>query len=472
MAERAPQPFDPRAWNLFAGVALLASCIPAPSSGPSSDDAEDTSTSLSATDDDETESTASETSTDSNDDSPECRSDEDCFNGYLCDDGECVQCIVDQDCWVYSSFHVCADGWCEYEWPGEPCTNYYDPCPDFQICAYGMLGGFCEDAGTPPADCEPGLLAIPTVLEPDAPPLALSFVEIDADGRDELVIATETELLVHEHGVDVPTVTAREVPSAEVQAMVAGQFDAQPGEDLLVLVGADYHRHFADGVAGFVSASVDASPLLDPQGLLAGDFDGRSFTDVLVWGADGAVLELDGLAVPISDDDVHAAATFDASAPEPGLLLAADTSVQLFDLTGAAVDELDAVSTDALAAIGAPPERRYVSREDVGTWSYLWLWDPVTLDEASLPHPGDHYELASGDFDGDQFDELVTVGDEVTIVDAVVDGDPRAEPCVTVVDTGVDGPPTDHAIGDHDGDGDDELALSFDSDVIVIIDGE
>jgi hypothetical protein len=475
-----PSSLDVSAWNLVAGAALLAGCNSRSLDGS----ADETSTSMGPTDDatesgnTQTETTESETTTDTTEtgEDPECRTDDDCDTYYLCNNGECVECITTADC-AYQDGQVCIGGECvlDPDLPGGQICWSDDECPEFEICRnFGGFGhGYCQSAGTPPADCELGLMGIPTVLDPDAPPLALSFVDVDADGQDELVAVTETEILVYEVGVDVPTATARDMPSPTVQAIVPGQFDAQSGEDLVLLVGADQHRYFADGVAGFVSPSVDASPLLQPMGLLAGDFDGMGFSDLLVWGPDGAVLQtdgLDGLIVPIAQNFSSAAAAFDLSTAEPGLLLADDYVLRLFDFMGGAVAEVIAFEnfppSPSLVAAHAPAMRRYVSAEDKGLWTMLRLWYPEDLAPyGSLLHPSDAAELAVGDLDGDQHDEIVTVGAELTVVFLPLD-------CIATVDLGVDGVAIDHATGDHDGDGDDEVAVALDSGVVVLVDGE
>jgi hypothetical protein len=471
---------DVRAWNLFAGAALLAGCTARPSDGA----ADESSTSMGSTEDgtessdSETDTTGTETTTDSTEtgDPPECRSDDDCDTYYLCNNGMCVECITTADC-AYQDGLVCIGGECvlDPDLPGGQICWDDDECPEFEICRnFGGFGhGYCQPAGDPLPNCEPGLTGIPTVLDPDAPPLALSFVDVDADGRDELAVATETELLVYEVGVDVPTVTAREMPSVTVRAMVAGQFDAQPGEDLALLVDGDLHRYFADGVAGFVNPNFDLSPVvIDPDGLIAGDFDGIAAMDLLVWGLDSAAIDLGDATVPLFQGTVYNAAAFDQSVAEPGVLLADGDFLQLFELAGAAVTTQPTVNISVVAA-HSPMLRRYVSLQPKGSWSILWLWNPVSLDQAgSVLHPNIALELAAGDFDGDQHDEIVTIDSEVTLVFSVLDGDPRRDRCIATVDLGVAGAITGHAIGDHDGDGDDELAVALDTGVVVIVDGE
>ena len=469
--------FEPAAWNLFASVALLASCTHQPNPG-----ADETSTSMGPTDDGfesgtESDTTTTETSTDSTDstDGSECRNDFDCDNYYVCADGECVECINTGDCGYYMGLE-CINNECVdiFDPPGQMCF-YDEGCPEFYLCrgpwTYGY--GHCQPAGDPPPDCEPGLMDIPTMLEPNAAPLALSFVDVDADGQAELVVATMTELLVYEFGVDVPTVSPRDVPSDTVQSMVAGDFDGQPGEDLALLVGTEHHRHFSDGVAGFVNPSVDVSPLLEPEDLLAGDFDQMGFTDLLSWGTDGAVLLLDGSTVSLFDGWVEDAAAFDGNAPEPGLLLLEPEMVRLFDSMEMQVAEENfagpVILVDLeLAAVHAPQMNRYASTHPKGLWTLLQLWNPASLaeDDAVL-HPSVEFDIAAGDLDGDQHDEIATIGDDVTLIVSAL-----ADPCLAPVDLGDDGPAIHHAIGDHDGDGDDELALALAAGGIMIVDGE
>lgn len=462
--------FDPRAWNLVTSVALLAGC----SARPLDPGAGETST--------DPTSDGPESDDDADTTNPgECRSDDDCDTYYFCHDGECVECITTGDC-SYIDGLECVDNKCvpDPDLPSGAMCYYDSDCPDFpdfQICIWDTFfgHGYCTPQGAPPPDCDPGPLGIPTILHPAGPVLALSFVDVDADGQGELVVATEAALLVYDGGVDAPTVTPREQPGLSVQGLAAGHFDAQPGEDVVLLAGGELHRYSADGISGFASATIEAGPMQNPYGLVAGDFDETAFTELLVFGAQGAVLQLEDGDVSIIDSEVLAAAAFDQSAPNPGLLLTGnDETLRLFDLMGGlvGVEPYDAnfPFTSAVAAVHAPGLHRYVSTEDKVSWTVLRLWDPASFNASGmLFHPSGGIELAAGDFDGDQRGDLATVAAENTLVFSVAD--PRSA-CIASVELGVPGVETHHAVGDHDGDGDDELALALDSGVVVLIDGE
>jgi hypothetical protein len=216
--------FDPRAWNLFAGVALLAGCTARPSDGAADETAES-------------------------------------------GDNDLVDCHTDDDC--YYGWEVCIEGACQFL--GE---CFYDSadCCTFEVCEDFE----CVQVGSSLPECTVGWSEIPTLLESSSAPLALSFADVDDDGAAELVVATATQLLVYPFGADQPTVTERAAPSDLLRTMVAGRFDAQPGEDvILLLFEGEFHRYFSDGVAGFVNPVIEASPVSSPRGLLAGNFDGQ-----------------------------------------------------------------------------------------------------------------------------------------------------------------------------------------------------
>jgi hypothetical protein len=213
---------DPRAWNLLAGLSLIAGAC----SGRnlSSDDGTN----------DGSESVG-----------PECSQDSDCPPGYYCRDGVC-------------SYHISLDGgvggWAEcYELddcgPLSLCLSYYcsSPIPDLHGC---------------PLTAEFG---IPLTI--GQPPLALSFVDVDADGAAELVAATQAELHAFESGSNVASVSARVYESSSIVAMVAGDFESDPGQDLALLVDDTLLVHRADGIAGFdaPSESQTGSDLGDGQ---------------------------------------------------------------------------------------------------------------------------------------------------------------------------------------------------------------
>jgi hypothetical protein len=318
-------------------------------------------------------------------------------------------------------------------------------------------------------------MGIPTVLDPGAPPLALSFIDVDDDGLDELAVATATQLLVYELGVPDPTVTDRAIPSNVVQAMVSAQFDGQAGEDLMLLVDTDVHGYFSDGISAFVNPSTLPSPIDTPRGLLAGDFDGQAPADLWVWAPSGARLYLGGIDlsvdVPVGDGDTNGAAAFEYPSPHAGLLLgdAYDwiSGLNLFDLAGGPLANTSG-HLDSVAAVSAPDEGRFVSAGyRQANWSHIRFRDADTLAEAQVHVHAGHPSVLAGDFDGDQWQEALAVGDAVELILGVFD-----EPCLSTLELGIQAATILPAIGDHDGDGDDEFAISSAAGDVIIVDVE
>lgn len=202
--------------------------------------------------------------------------------------------MVDADC--ENPNHWCQDGECvippyDEEGPFDECFDHVE-CGAYGVCEelYGMKCVFIEPAPdcASPLDEQPLALAIPDAA------IALSFADVDEDGDEELVVASETQLLVFESGVDTPTTSARELGPASVDAISAGPLDDNPGEDLVVLVGSELRTHVSDGFGGFTLGGVSPEPRPGTTGLRVGDFDGQAPADVLVWGDNGADVMLAG----------------------------------------------------------------------------------------------------------------------------------------------------------------------------------
>jgi hypothetical protein len=425
---------DPRAWNLFVGIALIAGC-----GGPAQ--TSEGSTDGTSTTDGSTTGTGTETDSETT-------------------AGPC-ECQVDSDCDITMCGGVCYLGHCYNYWP---CYNFL--CDSFEVCQ----AGDCTSIGEPMPSCNVEF-DIPSTHELSAAPLALSFVDVDDDGAAELAVATETEILVFAHGSDVPTVSARMPAGAGDTRMVAGHFDAEPGEDVTLLVGGAYHRYFSDAMASLVSPIVEPSPLPDAHGLLAVELDALALTDLVVWGQSGAMLDLADTTVPLSSDDIDAAAAFAYGTPAEGVLLLHDLAPILFDFTGTELASAAHWASHVGHLRGLGQSKYFAVAAHLLDFSKPWfevrVLDAVTLDEASLslfenvgPFQQDRYlyeTLAiAGDFDGDQQDEIVVAAGWADPLHVVIGA--LSQPCLAVQDLGPD-PVLGIAVGDHDGDGDDEAAL-------------
>jgi hypothetical protein len=164
------------------------------------------------------------------------------------------------------------------------------------------------------------------------------------------------------------------------------------------------------------------------------------------------------------------AAAFDHDSPFASFMIESD----VFTLTGTSLGQTQYYAAGPKAALASPEEGRFFSGIDYfssgscAQWAELQQWEAATLvprdtlyHEGSLA-PGN--AIGSGDFDGDQVDELITHGDFGMRFIQVF-----GDPCMR--SPGLETSAHTHAVGDHDGDGDDELALGLTAQV-AIFDGE
>jgi hypothetical protein len=464
MREISTRPFDPRAWNLVTGVALITACGPGSFAG----DTEDTSSS-----EDSTESTGNTTDSTETGDDPECVTDEDCDDS-VCNhnDGTCVECIGDDDC---GYAYECINNSCELDYFADDCWDLYDPfeCGQYEVC--GHYGGPCVHVVDPPLpDCNVDVMGIPTVLDPGAPPIALSFVDVDDDGLDELAVATKTQLLVYEFGIPDPSVTDRPYPSEPVPAMVSAQFDGQPGEDLMLLANPHVHGYFSDGISAFVNPFILQAPVEYEQGLLAGDFDGQDPEDLWVWGRSGARLYVGGMdlevEVPGPEFEVRGISAFEFLSPYAGFLLGSyplNFELSLFDLAGNPLTHRYG-RFDSIAAVSSPNAGLFVSAGyHAHDWSHIRFRDAHTLAETQVRVHAGNPSLLAADIDGDQWQEVLVVGEAVELILDVFDA-----ACIQTLELGIQPAAIASAVGDHDGDGDDEFAIISAMEKVIIVDVE
>jgi hypothetical protein len=407
---------DSRAWNLLVGLAVVAGC-----GGPASSD----------DDSDETSSV--------------CKSGADCPEG-----------------------HVCNEGVCEYVTPegGDlECASDLE-CATLELCESDA----CQPVGSPPA-CEATLVSVPP-FEISEPVLQIAFVDVDDDDADELIVATQTQLHVYETGATMPVSYPRDIESAEIQAMVGGAFDDMPGADVMVLHDDQLDLYASDGLGALAPAVSMPSPHLDTRGLTAGAFDTEPTTDLLLWGSFTAGLrygsgeELDVLVGDITSGDAR-----DLGLPGSGFTLLRNSELLFIDIEGSTIGSAYLRGTTPAAqtsidVLGAPLE---IVGSSVQGWTLIELYDRLDssvtnrwgIPENNISH------MRAGDLDG--LDEM----DDVALV---VDGDLSvflSNECLLPVP--LDGPAVDVVLGDHDGDGDDELAVHTQTDVassVLIVDVE
>ncbi|KIG15082.1 hypothetical protein DB30_06114 [Enhygromyxa salina] len=447
--------FDPRPWNIVAGLAGLAllggGCggrtISADSAAEGTGDA---STSNTSSTDAGTDSSSTDASTGETDETgDECVNSSDCPAGYYCNGGTCeyegyldgnlwYECYVDDECGTLSV-----------------CESY--------ICNPVAVPSACDPAGPD--------LAIPVNFDGQA--LALAFTDVDGDGDDELVVVTQDQLLVFEAGGGAPTASPRQVTSPSVDAAAAGQFDANPGEDVVLAVGSELMIHSSDGLAGFVGPSVVPSPIGPVSGLRAGDFDGQASTDLLLFGDQGAVIDHGGgQLTSLGMQTTHAAAVREQGLAGAGLMLRSPLQLEFYDLGGSLV----AAASPSPSAIvdGSSPIAAYMtggvpynlSSSQISRWTLFEQWDPAGAKQSEWGLEVLTVEIAVADFDGDGDDELAlrTEGGGVSLQRPDSDAG-----CIRALELDPGAVASELAVGDHDGDGDDELAIRLADGGVVIV---
>jgi hypothetical protein len=437
---------DPRAWNIIAGLCVASGCGGRIISADGSTDGSGTDASAS-------ESTESNTTILDMGSGPECVTSDDCQSGYYCYDGEC-------------EYHPIPDGhldsYSEEEWYPECFTD--SDCSSLEFCAYD----YCQLVFSPLA-CPAPDPALDLVI-PGAG-LALQFVDVDADGADELVIATWTELQVYESGSDIPLISPRGLESDTIEAMVGGPIDATPGDDVAILFADDLHLHASDGAGNFAAPSVEPSNWPDSNGLLALEVNGLSPPDFLIWASSGAGIQTgSGNIIPLSVDVIGSAT---ATRADPlAFVLQHDAILDFYVAAGEEIGSslMHGDSPYALTSIAEFGESFHLSASRIaaaGLWSIIEQWDPATGDLGThWGLPGQVTAMAGGDFDGDTVADVAFVIDGTVQIQLAVLTDWTClalYPFASVAQ--------DLAVGDHDGDGDDELGIRFDGGNVVVVDG-
>jgi hypothetical protein len=351
--------------------------------------------------------------------------------------------------------------------PPDECAE--DECSIFEVCEEGA----CVVVGKPPPSCARPPYGPPTMytigLEYGAP----TFVDVDADGADELLIAVDdwasepAGLYLFEAGADTPTFAGAPMglghPGFD---LAAGYFDAQPGEDLALIAFNDWQPPVyllsSDGVASFtVEPEFTKSPIGDIF-IRAGNFNG--LPEDLLFGTH--VLRLDGADLPLNEQEALVSAFQEQGTTHPGIVLALGTMLVRYDFGGMILASVEQ-PTNHLESVLQPGQPSYLATEyhrepHTNThWSRLRLRDAEDLAFISeFVLPG-HTVAIAGDFDGDLEVELFVVPMFEDASAAVIVRDLFTAPCLVAQPFGVDESMSiGHPItGDHDGDGDLEVAL-------------
>lgn len=422
--------FDPRVWNLFTGVALLSAGCGGRVAGSEAGESGETA--------------------DTNPDGPEggeCVNSSDCPPGYGCYDGVCM----------YYPHH---DGWIPYY----DCEEDSD-CKIFELCVFG----YCESQGSPPEDCSAQGIALPLpiMIEVQTPVLSLTFADVDADGQDEIVAATQTELWVYDPS-EAPVASPRQ--SGTVKAMTAGIFDMLPGEDLTMLVDEALVFYGSNGDGTFAMPITNLPPLGSGAGLLAAELDDLPPTDLLGWGPLGAFIVHNGEMSVIGSEPYQAAAIHEFGEPQPGFALRHGAAIDFFSLEGVAlsgISELPA-GPPTIARFRRELLSEYVSVFHQAGWSRVETRLEIHTNQEWVI-PGNPERVYAGNLLGSSDDELVFIDDSGLV--ALQLNPASASSCWHELPVPALGRPVEVVFGNWDFDGYEEMAIRTDLGELVLFDG-
>lgn len=424
----ARAPVNTRLWNLAAGGAVvLAGC--GPGRGPLTLNEEP--------DTGESASSVADSVAETDDETGGCQTSADCPTGYSCVGGTCY----------YEGYD---DGHPWYE-----CYGDYG-CSTFELCEYG----YCEPAGPLPIPvCGEPVAEIPTMLDDAGEPLALRFANLDDDGQDELVVVRTDGIRVHEAGVGAPIDSASEA-GAVLTDVALGQLDDAPGDDLLILIGDAQQLYSSLGDGSFAAPTSEAGPAIGTVGVRLGDFDGVPPLDRLVFGSGGAKLMLgDGQIIDVPEAlDPSGAAVFDRAFTPGGYVLGARDQTWMYDLDHQLFAwTLDAAADGPLTPVLVNDQPHYLRTRWASDWTWFEHRELYGVVQPDRLFSSRVHATAPGDLDGDQIEDLVLLdasGWLAVWYQPFADGE-----CFEWHISELDGTIVAIAVGDHDGDGDDEIAV-------------
>ncbi len=395
---------------------------------------------------------------------PGCENSSDCPAGFFCENNECIE---EYDCSYDDYGCYCVYGHCS---PGYECYGD-DDCGEGSLCGEGGYG-YCEYLqGIPECDEELLVQTTPIALDQDVGIASLSFVDTDGDGDDELIVGTEEGGVVFSAGGEPPVqLDALAVPVVDA---TGGDFDGDGVPDLAIAYPDRVWIGYGFGTAG-------ASEVLYTTGT-----PGIVQLSALQWdeGAPDDLAMLDDQGVlRLARGDAQRVIDFNVVDPDQVFparqLVAIDYDAEAFDdivlesLVGAQPQRYQ--FSGQYDPLGAPPREgrfRNISSGSMGGsersdviwttrfdgWVYLeGLTDGETWTERALYTA--HDEPDTGDLDGDGFDDLVLVGSDGF---TVVKGDARwLMGCSATAALEASGPDPLLAVGDFDGDGRHEVAVT------------
>lgn len=458
---------DTRWWNLSLGV-LATSAMTA--CGPTIILEEDTDGTV--TDTDATDTTPPDTTSPP----PQCQSDVECGDGFVCIDNACTPYGYDD--------YDCQDGGCCYDYccyDGYDGDCYWEGCYSDEECGFAS---FCSDYG----QCEPvevlpycdevGLSLLPVPEGADEEIISLSFVDADGDGAQDLLVGRANSTQLVTQGGQAVTEVPLPEPLGWVADAAGGDFDGDGIGDLAVTTGTDDLAILrGDGLGSYaLSFTIPTfDPILELSTL---DWDGDGALDlasrsssgmVTVHLGDGAGSLVSHLALSNTIGVTsYAAGHFDAGT-QGDVVVQNGGEAALYRGNASGDGQVDAY----LASSNYAVERRLLAGNVDGDgpaeilghtnvandWLMLeaWRYEGESLARYALDFPVSAGDI--GDVDGDgALDLVLGGGDFLTLVRGNLLNELAVVGCQTHVEPGV---PVDRlAVGDYDGDGRADVAIA------------
>jgi len=452
------RPFDVSPWNIGAvALAVATGGCTARALGSGDTNASDTEADV--------ETTVTDDGLDAYTDDGLDGYTDDGLDGYTDIDG------VDGHIDGYDDYSDYADGYignCQYYGCGVGAI-----CEDFYGCRWLDQPAACPDPAAAP------------VRIPDADgALSITFADLDGNGRDELVATKGTAVAAVDFVAGTTNSTIAPGPTDPQDVVTAGvEIDTSPGREVLFGFDQLLNWHGTGGTASFGVGTAIMHPFTDVDGLAVSSDSSSTASGprFLAWGRDGGVVVSqlgDAISSMYYADQIARGAAWVPSTAAFGfedmfwVLLdqpaAPFVALRQLGVSGASTD----LTTDERGrglGIGRTAESNAAFATDRSAdptnfdagWTAIHFYDHSAVSQVPRFYvDGVVVGFTTADVDGDGVRDVVYALDHTLFVLRLGDGLGGAGTCATEISViGLGAQIEAIAAGDHDGDGDEELAV-------------